>query len=31
MSMVAQRDVIEQTLMTKRPVNVFQIPPMASS
>ncbi len=29
--MVSKEDVIEMTLMTKRPVNMFQIPPIASS
>lgn len=30
-SQLAKVDVIEMTLMTKRPVNVFQIPPIASA
>ena len=29
--MVAAEDIIEMTLMTKRQVNVFQIPPIASA
>jgi hypothetical protein len=29
--MVSKEDVIEMTLMTRRPVNMFQIPPIASS
>jgi hypothetical protein len=31
LGMVSKEDVIEMTLMTKRPVNMFQIPPIASS
>lgn len=31
LSMVSKEDVIEITLMTKRTVNVFQIPPITTS
>jgi hypothetical protein len=31
LEMVSKPDVIEMTLMTKRPVNMFQIPPIASA
>jgi hypothetical protein len=31
LSMISKEDAIEITLMNKRPVNLFQIPPIASA